>query len=199
MSTLLNHTIRRTEANNKFVASFVAAALLIFTLFGAATDAADKSGKDGQAMHDMNKMDKREKTTKVFTATDEVTVMAISDKARTALSPVYDLYFAVQTALAVDEFDLAVKKYKQLDSSLTLVDMILFKGEAHMKWMTFAERLADVDVHRARATLRRMYGPVRARPEGREVNLEIENGGLETAVLKAAGATASYLVAGARL
>jgi len=61
-----------------------------------------------------------------------------------------------------------------------------------------AERLTEVDVHRARATLRRMYGPVRARPEGEVVHLEIESGGLATAVLKAAGSTASNLVAGAR-
>lgn len=142
MSTLLNHTIRRTGANKKLAASLVAATLLIFPLFGAATYAVDKSNKNDHAMHDMDKMSKTDKSAKAFQATDEVKIMAISDKARTALSPVYDLYFAVQKALAADEFDLAVKEYKQLDSSLTLVDMKLFKGEAHMKWMTFAERLA---------------------------------------------------------
>lgn len=143
MNAIISLTIRRAGANEKLVASLVAATLLIFPLFGTATYAADKSGKDGHAMHDMNKMSKKEETTKVFKATDEVKVMAISDKARTALSPVYDMYFAVQTALAADEFDLAVKNYKQLDSSLTLVDMKLFEGEAHMKWMTFAKRLAE--------------------------------------------------------
>lgn len=60
-----------------------------------------------------------------------------------------------------------------------------------------ADTLADVDVDQARSALKNTYGPVRARQEGESVLLEIEHGGLEAAVLCAAGAyTDANVVAG---
>lgn len=53
-----------------------------------------------------------------------------------------------------------------------------------------AAGLAEVDVHRARATLRSMFGPVRARQQGPVVQFEVLPGGLAAAALSAAGATA---------
>lgn len=144
MNTTHSHTVRRPGTREMFVkllsVSLIAAALLISPLFGATTYAADDSSKHSHAVHDM---DKTEKSAESFKATDEVTAIEISDTARAALSLVYENYFAVQTALASDDFARAVKDYKQLDSSLTLVDMKLFEGKAHMKWMTFAERLSE--------------------------------------------------------
>lgn len=62
-----------------------------------------------------------------------------------------------------------------------------------------AARLAEVDVHRARAALRRFYGELRAMPDGEDVRLEAEDGAVELAVLKAVGAArvGGNVVAGA--
>jgi len=156
MTKVQNQTVSISRFTDELIGiiriSFIVTGLFIFLLPAASIYAADKfdsSSKSGHAMHnmkgkhDMSKMGKMDMMKPAAKATDKVTPIAISDKARSALSPVYDTYFALQSALASDDFALAVKSYKQFDSSLSLVDMKLFEGKTHMKWMAFAGQIAE--------------------------------------------------------
>ncbi|MCB2229762.1 efflux RND transporter periplasmic adaptor subunit [bacterium] len=68
--------------------------------------------------------------------------LAISSETRAALSPVYAAYFEVQMALANDNLSAATDAYATLTNSISTVDMSLFNGEAHDRWMAVSERLA---------------------------------------------------------
>lgn len=144
MSMNRNHSQGRAKKGERLAGYFAAASLVAGLFVFAAADiapASDKSDKHGK--HDTHKMQKTEKQPETFKATDTVTPIAVSSKARAALSPVYDAYFDIQTSLASDTFELAVENYRQFDSAVVLVDMKLFDGKAHMKWMEFAEKLSE--------------------------------------------------------
>ena len=66
----------------------------------------------------------------------------ISQDARSALTPVYRAYFAIQAALAGDDYELAVDAYTQFAKSIKQVDMALFTGDAHMRWMMISDSLS---------------------------------------------------------
>lgn len=65
------------------------------------------------------------------------------EEVREALIPVYDAYFEVQMALANDNFDMAKEAYGALVKSARRVDMGLFEGTAHDRWMSLSERVID--------------------------------------------------------
>jgi Cu(I)/Ag(I) efflux system membrane fusion protein len=52
------------------------------------------------------------------------------------LSPVYNTYFKIQSALASDNLEEAKKSYSQLSIDVKEVNMALFEGDSHNKWMT---------------------------------------------------------------
>jgi len=64
-------------------------------------------------------------------------------EARTALGPVYAAYFAVQMALAEDKPDAAIDAFATFGQAVSEVDMRLFTGEAHTRWMKISHALAD--------------------------------------------------------
>jgi Cu(I)/Ag(I) efflux system membrane fusion protein len=57
--------------------------------------------------------------------------------------PVYESYFEVQKALATDKSDQAEEAYRALLEKVKDVDMTLFEGEAHTRWMKIARTLED--------------------------------------------------------
>ena len=58
-----------------------------------------------------------------------------------ALAPVYDAYFEVRVALAADDLDGAGKAGAALSAAAGKVDMSLFTGQAHMRWMELSKTL----------------------------------------------------------
>jgi Cu(I)/Ag(I) efflux system membrane fusion protein len=58
------------------------------------------------------------------------------------LNPVYDAYFGVQMALADDDPERATEEYERLDAALHAVDMSLFVGELHERWMKLEAALS---------------------------------------------------------
>jgi membrane fusion protein, copper/silver efflux system len=73
-------------------------------------------------------------------ASDESDIIAIkriptNPKVTNALTPVYDAYIEVQMSLALDDFEKTSTGYKNLKDVIEAVDMGLFDGEGHKKWM----------------------------------------------------------------
>lgn len=64
------------------------------------------------------------------------------EEALVALAPVYDAYFDIQMALANDNLDEAREAYGTLAKLIDGVDMSLFEGKAHERWMDISENLA---------------------------------------------------------
>jgi len=64
-------------------------------------------------------------------------------EAQVALVPVYNAYFKLQMALATDKLHEAKNAFKELKESVASLDMSLFKGEAHTRWMAIAGALVD--------------------------------------------------------
>ena len=60
---------------------------------------------------------------------------------RTELSPLYDAYFSIHTALAGDDTEAAAVGFGAVKSALGDVDMALLAGRAHDVWMTFLDQL----------------------------------------------------------
>ncbi len=65
----------------------------------------------------------------------------IDAAARDALSPIYKTYFEVQMALAADDLKAATTAYATLQKDAELVDMEVFRGEGHVRWMKFAAEI----------------------------------------------------------
>jgi Cu(I)/Ag(I) efflux system membrane fusion protein len=61
--------------------------------------------------------------------------MEVSKDALADLSPVYDSYFEAQMALANDDPEAATKAYENLANRVDEVDMSLFTGKGHDRWM----------------------------------------------------------------
>lgn len=61
--------------------------------------------------------------------------------AKTALIPIYGNYFKLKNALTEDDLTTANQAIINLKKSLKMVDMKLFKGEAHQVWMDFNQEL----------------------------------------------------------
>jgi len=64
------------------------------------------------------------------------------EEAQVALMPVYDNYLKTQMALASDDLDGAKETFGKLIQSIDGVDMSLFKGEAHTRWMKISHDLS---------------------------------------------------------
>jgi Cu(I)/Ag(I) efflux system membrane fusion protein len=65
------------------------------------------------------------------------------DSARKALAPVYTAYFAVWEALAGDDFKSAAKTSGELLAAVKKVDMTVFAGPAHVRWMELSKTLSE--------------------------------------------------------
>lgn len=61
--------------------------------------------------------------------------VSVSEDAKKSLQPIFDNYFNVKSALAADDFKKAIEAGKAMKTSLAMVDMNLFKGDAHDVWM----------------------------------------------------------------
>lgn len=66
----------------------------------------------------------------------------ISEQARESLAPLYQAYFKIQEALAADNNEAAVISFKQLSENVSSVDMTLFAGDAHLRWMEISKELS---------------------------------------------------------
>ena len=75
----------------------------------------------------------------------------ISDKAKTALKPVFEAYLAYKNQLVADNFEQSVASANTMETALTKVDMQLFKGEAHSFWMKHSQHI-DEALKRVNAT-----------------------------------------------
>lgn len=65
------------------------------------------------------------------------------EEAQIALIPVYDAYFDVQMALANDDLEAAKSAYDQLKREISAIDMSLFDGKAHTRWMEISDALKE--------------------------------------------------------
>ena len=84
---------------------------------------------------------------------------AISDEAKKSLVPLFDSYFKMKNALVNDDFEIAKAAGNEINSSLSKVNMNLFKGDAHSLWMQQSsvlkqsaqhlEHLSDIEALRA--------------------------------------------------
>ena len=67
----------------------------------------------------------------------------VSTEALVSLTAVYDAYFELQMALADDDLDAAKAGSRQLAEAVSGVDMSLFKGHTHEKWMEISKVLSE--------------------------------------------------------
>jgi Cu(I)/Ag(I) efflux system membrane fusion protein len=67
---------------------------------------------------------------------------SVSGEARAAIAPLYTAYFGVQMALAKDDLPGAKTAADTLAKATAGVDMALFEGEAHMRWMELSKIVA---------------------------------------------------------
>uniref|UniRef100_UPI0025DEC2C2 efflux RND transporter periplasmic adaptor subunit n=1 Tax=Algoriphagus sp. TaxID=1872435 RepID=UPI0025DEC2C2 len=74
----------------------------------------------------------------------------ISDDAKNALNSVYLDYFKVKDALTTDNLADAKSSVQQMKNTLEKVDMTLFKGETHDRWMVYQKALLS-SVNHARS------------------------------------------------
>lgn len=65
------------------------------------------------------------------------TSFAISDQAKNALKPVYENYLLLKDALTNDDLKTSLDAAKKMDASIKKIDMALFTGESHNRWMNF--------------------------------------------------------------
>lgn len=72
---------------------------------------------------------------------------AISDEAKKSLVPLFDSYFKMKNALVNDDFEKAKAAGNAINSSLSKVDMNLFKGDAHTLWMQQSSALKQSTQH----------------------------------------------------
>lgn len=72
---------------------------------------------------------------------DKVEKESLSQAALAALTPVYEAYFTVQMGLAADDLSAAGEGFRQLADQVGKVDMSLFEGGSHLKWMEFSKQL----------------------------------------------------------
>lgn len=66
-----------------------------------------------------------------------------ANEAVKALTPLYETYFRLQMALAGDDLPGAVKYYKEIVKTVKAVDMNLFEGKAHNRWMEISKRIGE--------------------------------------------------------
>jgi len=95
--------------------------------------------------HDHGDMGSVEMTSSVATPYEAGSAERLdsSEDARAALASVYDAYFDVQMALANDNLEDARKAYGKLEDEIGSVDMGLFEGEGHRRWMKVSTALAE--------------------------------------------------------
>lgn len=67
--------------------------------------------------------------------------IVLNTPAKTALIPIYESYFKLKNALTEDDLTTANQATIDLKKSIKMVDMKLFKGEAHQVWMDFNQEL----------------------------------------------------------
>jgi Cu(I)/Ag(I) efflux system membrane fusion protein len=67
--------------------------------------------------------------------------IAINNKAKKALDPLFDNYFNLKSALSSDDFSNAKKYGAQMKQELDEIEMSLFEGEAHEAWMKQSSQL----------------------------------------------------------
>lgn len=73
--------------------------------------------------------------------------LAISDKAKTALRPVYMAYMAMKDALSLDDLAAAQKASADVSKSLSAINMSLFPGESHDVWMKYSSDMGNALQH----------------------------------------------------
>ncbi len=73
--------------------------------------------------------------------------VAISDKAKTALRPVYMAYMAMKDALSFDDLAAAQKASADVSKSLSAINMSLFPGESHDVWMKYSSDMGNALQH----------------------------------------------------
>lgn len=78
--------------------------------------------------------------TKHDTGTSKIEVDA---KTLAILTPVYDAYFDVRTALAADDLGSAKKAGAAISSAVGKVDMFAFTGRSHKRWMELAKKISE--------------------------------------------------------
>ncbi len=69
--------------------------------------------------------------------------MERSKEALDSLTPLYNAYFEIQMGLAADDLPKTTAAYKKLIDITNGVDMSLFKGEDHKRWMEYSKDIID--------------------------------------------------------
>jgi len=76
-------------------------------------------------------------------AKSPATPSSASGEVLVALVPLYSSYFELQMALAKDDFASAKAAADTLARATASVDMTLFEGDAHLRWMELSKAVAD--------------------------------------------------------
>ncbi len=77
----------------------------------------------------------------------EVHSVTIDQKAKKALKPLYEYYFALEKALVNDDFNQAKASGTKLKAELTAINMNVFAGKAHALWMTYSKEMKSSIEH----------------------------------------------------
>jgi membrane fusion protein, copper/silver efflux system len=75
------------------------------------------------------------------------TKTTIGQKAKDALTPVYEAYFEFKNSLTKDDFSKSQKAGVNLKAAASKVNMTLFSGESHSKWMQYNSALEKALMH----------------------------------------------------
>lgn len=67
--------------------------------------------------------------------------LVVSESARNALTPLYNDYFKFQMALAADDVAASKQSAAQLARTIAGVDMTIFSGAAHNRWMDLSHQM----------------------------------------------------------
>ncbi len=77
--------------------------------------------------------------------------LTVSESARNALAPLYNDYFKFQMALAADDISAAKQSSAQLAKTISNIDMSLFSGAAHNRWMDLSQQMQEFSEKAANA------------------------------------------------
>lgn len=84
---------------------------------------------------------------KIPTKDIKVEEVDIDQKAKSALKPLYEQYFAFEKALVNDDYDGAKTSGTNFKNEISKVNMGLFKGKAHELWVSFSENMQSSMEH----------------------------------------------------
>jgi Cu(I)/Ag(I) efflux system membrane fusion protein len=88
----------------------------------------------------------------------------VTTKAKNELKPIFDDYFKLKNALTKDDLATAKSNAATMLTSLEKVNMSEFKGDAHVEWMKYEERintaLTQINAQKELGEIRKSFGSI---------------------------------------